>query len=570
MRTWGLIVATVVALTPVAWTGVAAGASTVQVTHSEAIVYGPMTITVSGHADAATGLHVTVHNDGKACDWPLRDPDRLTPSGTGDTIAAGDFTRTYDYTPQLAGFNTVYRVCAWVAQGDISARSLEASGEATFVPRDAVLSAAVSGVTDIAPSAPTSVTVSGRIEVPRTLHVRTGEERSTCAEQGAPAGSPTRDGVALTPVEGIPLGAGDYSRQFAWTPQPDPRRVRPGRICVWLLSQGAVSDRRSFDFAVTYRLPPRRLEPDEIPFPVIAPADGAGGTLLNPVFAWSKEAADLWDEQRDALELALVDGTRTTPLLRLDREGYSVRSDVAGRLLGVKGRGATPDIATLSDETPSGEERIRLREGFAPGTYQWRVVSAEQAPSVPRRFTVTGVPIGEIAVRSERNRGRFSSRPGWTAFTLQAATFARHRFEYRRRGGSWKQVRWSTRRDAKSVTYVNWSCVRPGGAIEWRAHVTDWFGTKRTKRGRIANVSVARCAALRRREAAKRRHDAARRRAQERRRAARERRREAAEVRRFQSNCRGVGGTPVLLDDGAGWSWYCRAPWGGLLDVPGF
>ena len=165
------------------------------------------TITVSGETEAARKLYVYVSRES----WCESDPSNafgtaLSESG-GEAISAGEFSKTYTYTPSEA---TTYRVCAYVDEGGYA--TPDASNYASFTAAMPSASVAVVVSPTLSENTPVTITVSGETEVARKLYVYVSRE-SWCESDPSNA-----FGTALSESGGEAISAGEFNKTYSYTP----------------------------------------------------------------------------------------------------------------------------------------------------------------------------------------------------------------------------------------------------------------------------------------------------------------------------------------------------------------
>jgi hypothetical protein len=115
---------------------------------------------------------------------------------------------------------------------------------------------------------------------------------------------------------------------------------------------------------------------------------------------------------------------------------------------------------------------------------------------------------------------------------------------------------------------IKWTCAYPGVPYHYKVTATDSEGGKKVASGSFEPVSVARCASMKAAEQA-----AAQAQAQAQLQAEQQAQQQAAAQQQaqyelFVSNCEALGGTPIPLTIGGVPATGCKAPYGGLLNVP--
>jgi hypothetical protein len=181
---------------------------------------------------------------------------------------------------------------------------------------------------------------------------------------------------------------------------------------------------------------------------------------------------------------------------------------------------------------------------------------------------VSGPPLTRLNVTSAAHRGRTSANPGYTTLKIRTAPYVKVRLTLRRSGREQRMV-WRWGAGGFGSQRITWSCKSRGTAsYRYTVEAEDEAGTVRRRSGSFRIVSRARCNAM---QAAERRARELRAAAERRRAAAEQRRIEAenrAETQRFINNCYVAGGTPVRNERSYGPEPWCRAPYGGFINIP--
>lgn len=317
--------------------------------------------------------------------------------------------------------------------------------------------------------------------------------------------------------------------------------------------------RRTFTNCCPVPPPPPPPPPPERRPILLAPDDGVSGELLNPTFVWLGRDPDADVCGRDRISVARVNSDNTIQLLHDVHEGPS-NNDCGD------GADEVARWTTTGGSVTDTRTEVQFFRPFAPGTYEWWVGGGRWV-SQRRRFVVLAPHLSLFALRVVSEPGRSSDAPGRSRVLFDATRYTKVTVTISR----------SNRRDIRVFHMgaeenggfaIRWSCDRPGGRYRISAEATDQYGATRQATRSFRPVSRTRCRQLRAREAALRRASARRRAQQERARRQADARRRAAALQRFKSNCRKLGGTPVLLQSIDGPEWYCRAPGGGFLPVP--
>ena len=219
---------------------------------------------------------------------------------------------------------------------------------------------------------------------------------------------------------------------------------------------------------------------------------------------------------------------------------------------------------------------MKLAYPLPPGYYAWSVVAAaadnakgSSAMSAARYFTVQGPTLTHLRVRSASHRGANYNYPGYSLLKVLSTPYTKIRVAYS--VGRHTTIRTMYMGDnSEADLRVNWRCARPAARIPYTVTVSDDQGHRLTRHAVAHGVTASTCSRLHATMVAAQQ---ARLRAQwlawlrqQQQLAAQQRR----EINRFKTNCRAIGGTPKLLTNSDGsQSWYCVAPYGGLLNPPG-
>lgn len=171
------------------------------------------TITISGTTEVQRSLFVYVGQTANACPSLASSagyPFSAVSSTFGDTVPAGSFSRSYDYTPADSG---TYRICAYVSQ--YSSDTANARLTQDFVVRvpTATVSATVSP--DPTEEKLSTITVSGTTEVQRSLFVYVAQTTNACPSLAARASYPF---TAVGSQYGEPIAAGAFRKTYDYTP----------------------------------------------------------------------------------------------------------------------------------------------------------------------------------------------------------------------------------------------------------------------------------------------------------------------------------------------------------------
>ena len=264
--------------------------------------------------------------------------------------------------------------------------------------------------------------------------------------------------------------------------------------------------------------------------------------------------------------------------LQIQSNGYVLYTGSPGSDPGLA---STPDLSPLSgfarfSATHTGDGTVQMIQPLPPGRYAWAVVAASannpkgaSVMSAPGYFAVQGPTLTHLRTDSVAHHDANYRYPGYTLLRIYSTAYTKLKVVYDI--GSRATTRTMYMGDSTEADLrVNWSCARPAAHIRYRVTASDDQGNSLTRSGVGLGVSAATCGQL---YAAMIAAQQAQQRArwlaylkQQQRLAAQQ----LQEINRFKTNCRAIGGTPKLLQNSDGsWSWYCVAPYGGLLNPPG-
>ncbi|MFA4928644.1 MAG: hypothetical protein WC558_09005 [Patulibacter sp.] len=552
-----------------------AGASSVSVgVSADPTQDTPVTVTVSGVAAGPQKLWLLRGTrpscESTAFSESTRSGTKWVTTFNGDTVD-GVFSRTYSFDADDLGPG---RICAYV--GEYSTYPSTAAGGQDYTVRAGHASLAIEAPSAVVAGGSATFTVTGTAEVERRLWVvhRAPRVPRACDAQ------PTIHGGDEWLARDDERVHGDFSRTFTTGVLSEPGRVH--QICVYVTRPaGADAPDATLEHTITVvppagPPPPPPPPPDPRLFPpsLLAPGNGATGTVLNPTFGWSSAFPPA-----DMLVISRRDRTGFKPVLAAGNgkiawlDGMDARTQEQVRAQLVRSSFKTLDFASYT--VNAGHSNLRLNEPLEPGDYSWQVFGegflqdqSKRRPSETREFKVVGPHLDRLTGSLRSRVGRSTDRPGETRIDISVTRFSGVRVELRRAGR--RSVRtFAVGNQTRLSQVVTWSCRQPGGTYRVRIDAWDWHGARKSVAGSFRPVSVARCRTMRRNEqraAAARQRDAARRAAAQRRADAAAHRRRVA---RYQSNCRKLGGSPKLMRSGDGDYWICVAPWGGVwINVP--
>jgi hypothetical protein len=298
----------------------------------------------------------------------------------------------------------------------------------------------------------------------------------------------------------------------------------------------------------------------------VSPRDGVSGPQLNPRFQWQGSGNE---------SVSVVLQSNGSPVLRLQSNGYVDLTNGGSQLLPLRG------VASFS-VTSAGVGTAQLSRPLPPGRYSWRVRATapdgSTAQTAARSFTVLGPRLTGLTVHAQRHAGTTSRYPGYTNLAIKTTPYARVTIRFTHQGRTGTVVQdWGSNTAGQFL--IKWTCAHPGGVYSYTVAAADAEGDHRSVSGSFVSMSVARCTAMKAAEraaalaAAQAKRRAAQAAARAQLRAEQEAERQAQEQQtlayeRFVGNCEALGGTPVSLDVEGTSQAYCRAPYGGYLNVP--
>jgi len=491
---------------------------------ADVVLFTPVEVTVRGTAEEPAEL---VFVKRASCDG-YGVPGNLE----GEQLEPGPFTRTQTFTFDTHGYDTI---CVWLWDDDRWTSLAKAS--VTAEPRKAAASLSISAP-QIAPGEPTTITISGTVDVPRVVELRALDAASRCPQW--PVSWDARDPAPLTVPGEAPVGPGPFTVTIPWTP-PASIDDAPSTLCAFLFPPGRLIEHEAeASFRLVYK-PPVVPPPPPRVVELLGPPDGESGDRLNPRLSWRRAANQRrYPIAQDVVRITRIEGDQRIPVLRMTTERWSAESKQARMFLSLPRSRRTSEIARVDGSS------LRLRSPLWPGTYEWTVARADHDDAPPRRFVVTAPPLERLTVTTRRVAGDSSTLPMHVKLVVRAGTPFSYARAFRLPGGRWQRSGWRTGASS-TVDWLATSCRRPGGRVEWAVQVRDAFGAEREQSGTVANVTRAECRRLKRREAeAQRRYEAM--------------------IARYRRNCRAIGGRVVVR----GRYLHCRTPGGRELRVPGF
>jgi hypothetical protein len=487
----------------------------------------------------------------------------------GDYYGAGSFSESNSFTPAEAG---TVRVCAYVGESSTSTPLAVRSHDFTVrLPTASLASITVSA--DPTEDRSVTVTVAGTIEVGRYVWV---VRKSTSDPCPATASAAYSSGWSYMNLGGDYYGAGSFSESNSFTPA----EAGTVRVCAYVGESSTSTPLavRSHDFTVS-------PNPDRPPSFFPSPGSGSSGQAGQSACAHIPSVPTGLEASIDASRRPFLswkadpNGTDRALIFEGEDGVADIRRD------GLMVWPADPDGDPEPDpekgsvvDAPGGRLSASLLLGLPPGSYTWKVVrqpaGSEDCYGTPKTaeasgaFSVVGPPLTSLKVKAVAVPGSTYKYPGYTAFHITAAPFARVRITLQRgKSKSAYAMAWGTR--AFGVHSVDWKCPSAGPRqVKYEVWARDGFGARRAVTGTFQVVGAGACETMRRKEEAARARAQAAATARARRAAAAAAAAAQSRVNRYKSNCWALGGTPVLLQLWSGKTWFCRSPYGGTMYVP--
>lgn len=404
------------------------------------------------------------------------------------------------------------------------------------------------------------VYVSGVADGAHKLYVYVKEGEGECPSSLTPLSF--YEGTAL--VEGETLGAGAFSKEYAYTPPA----ARAYTICAYLdASYYETVDALGYAHFTAGR-----------PYGSLSVTLGATTTENSPVtitISGSSEASLnlYWYVQRSSECSSTPPSQAGLPEEPLNAGSFSKEYSYT----------PTPDVpatyivcayideavaqvpiamgsVTFTNKTP--QERAE-QEAAAKKKYEEEAPAREAAAIAAAKAQAHKTPVTHLAVKTVPHSRRSSIDPGYTNIDITTSPYAYVVVKLWRYGHSTEHFEWGSH-STEVAEIIRWSCRSPSGIYHYVVEAKSGVGPTLTRKGHFVPVSAARCHALKHEEAEARKRSE-REAAQERRRVEDEER-ERLEI--YEANCRTEGGTPITLFVEGRAERYCRAPQGGLLPVP--
>ena len=361
----------------------------------------PISVTVTGTTEANRTLFASVRSGATTCaavaidDWSTIGGFAQRLSGTqtgdsGDAIAAGSFSKTYQFTPTTPG---PYRVCAYVARTSYTNPLSVQRNPVDVRPPSA--SAAISGVISPYLTGQTATLIAtGVVEHSSSFASVVSKGDEDCSVDRIQYDS--RRTLVAGPFS-VPIDV-TYGPQSAHTiclfvfNGNDFTPLVVSRHMALKLSLGRPVLREQT--AVTGRRPTLTWKTRQSGTDMVVLLE-AGSPILNIT-----EAGAL-DPSLDAAEVVVENA-----------DSYLS----GGR---DQSTGPTPDPSLARVEhRADGSSVVVIKTPLPPGKYSWRVVRTrdlgemETSPTVP--FQINGPPLTRLEVSSKSTRGQTSKRPGYT------------------------------------------------------------------------------------------------------------------------------------------------------------
>jgi hypothetical protein len=478
----------------------------------------PVTLTASGTSEADRRLYVYALAGTSACPsspsglyygFELSGTDGF--SSDGDVIAAGAFSRSYQYSPVAAG---AYRLCAYVDEA--ASDTPNASVDGSFVARNPTVALTATITPDTYAAGDTlTATVTARAERDRRLYVLLAPATKACptAPNGLYYGY-ERTGSDAFGLDGDPITAGaEVTRAYAIVAMED---VKSYAVCAYV-GESAGDIEGAGSAVATLR---------ETPAPAQVPteADQIDAAYLVTLVTEDDE------DQHDRITLQWRKGPRDSD----DHIYVYDHQPGVGSPAIWDGAADSPDV-DLSD--PGDIRRAHLRRFLGYGRLWWRIGRSDthghRTFSEARRVHVIPRPLKTAAatVKATLTTRPSSAHPGHVRLVVRSSPLAEVSIVVRHAGR--RVARHSYTEGVGGVRGFNFalSCARTG-RFAYTVAIKDPYGTNVQRQGSWTSSSV-RCARL---KAVERARAEAKRRAAARRRQAAERKRRREQRQEQQSS----------------------------------
>jgi hypothetical protein len=600
---------------------VADGLSSVSITVSaDPTQDEPVTITVSGEAEASRNLFVYVSQAGSCEADPASNAGgEWLSGGGGDAVSEGRFKRPYEFVPESVA---TYTVCAYVDETEFAAP--DAIAEESFTAARPAGSASIQVSPSPTRDEPVTITVAGVTEVPRRLFVYVDDAGHGCEPDPAAESG----GEWLSGAGGGALAAGAFKTSYRYMPAtvgiytvcayvdesesavPDAAAEESFEASDWVSAQVSASPIRGEAATISVSGEARAARrlfvyissagngcealPEaerEAGHEALSRENGealAAGAFkvtyrYTPEFIGTYTLCAFVDESEAAAPAAsaIVSFTSNPSTAEVEEHAATVeaeqeRAKAAREAEATAGeaaaRAAQEAAALAAREAAARAAReaaaLASREAVARAAREAAERAAVAAAQAARRKHARGKPVARLMVSAVAHDGPTLARPGYTSLVVTTSPFAFVTVRLTRNGHKTVRREWGEQPRAVAAE-VSWSCNHPGGTYLYTVTAWTGVGRKLSKSGRFAPVSAARCRELEGQEASTGAHQ----RAQAKEREAREyeealvrrQRAEHEEREQQESACRQDGGTPTIVVGSEGATWVCEAPGGGTL-----
>jgi hypothetical protein len=514
----------------------------------------PSTITISGQSQLPTKLYAYILMAGKCATTPSKTAASTSLDATlydGAAVGPNAYSETYDFAPDYS--DQAFTICTYLDQSDTG--TPDASGSTDFTAGRANASVHISASGHATIGSTEKITVTGKTQIPASVDVRIFFGRST------------------TSLPAQHVAAGSFSKTFVY------HVGSYGQDSVEASVTEAIKSAATLDFVdIGLAVPAATL---------VSPAGGVRGSQIDPTFVWKAPAGSQYAVLIDSVA---TDG-KVTNLMQLQANGYAdLPSPGLSSKTRLVERTALSSIRRVARFTTkrAGLDIVRLDRALPPGKYTWQVVSAgpKATPaaaviSAPRTFTVLGPPLTHLHVSTQAKPGETYKYPGYSLININTSPYVRISLQIRTRGKTQSFTENLTSQRTAQLT-LTWSCTHPAqGRVPFTVEATDQLGHTKTAHGSLVYAPLSLCMRLHaqllavqlalkeKREQAEQQKLKAEQQQQQQEEAAAEAAQQA-QYNRFVNNCKALGGTPVTLQLSSGDSTFCRAPWGGYMNIPDY
>jgi hypothetical protein len=205
---------------------------------------------------------------------------------------------------------------------------------------------------------------------------------------------------------------------------------------------------------------------------------------------------------------------------------------------------------------------------------------------------VLGPPLTHLHVSTRAKPGDTYKYPGHSLINISTSPYVRIKVQIRAGGKTQSFTENLTSQTTAQLT-LTWSCRHPApGRVPFTVEATDQLGHTKTARRSLVYAPLSLCTRLHAKmvaiqQALREQQRRAERALREKQRKAEQRRLKAeeqqqqreeaaaraaqqAQYNRFVNNCEALGGIPVVLTLSSGNSTFCRASYGGYMNVPDY